>query len=45
VGYPNVSHFIREFRARYGTTPGAYVSERYLDAGLRGLPLDVDQVP
>jgi AraC-like DNA-binding protein len=44
VGYGNVSHFIREFRARYGMTPGAYVSEQYLDAGLRGLPLDVDQV-
>ena len=45
VGYPNVSHFIREFRARYDVTPGAYVSEQYLDAGLRGLPRDVDEVP
>jgi AraC-like DNA-binding protein len=27
VGYSNVSHFIREFRARYGATPGAYVNE------------------
>ncbi len=44
VGYANVSHFIREFRARYGMTPGAYVNERYLDAGLRGLRLDVDEV-
>jgi AraC-like DNA-binding protein len=38
VGYANVSHFIREFRARYGVTPRAYVNEQYLDAGLRGLP-------
>ena len=44
MGYANVSHFIREFRARYGMTPGAYVNERYLDAGLRGLRLDVDEV-
>ena len=29
---------------RYGMTPGVYVSEQYLDAGLRGLPLDVDEV-
>jgi AraC-like DNA-binding protein len=27
VGYANVSHFIREFRARYGVTPGAFISE------------------
>jgi AraC-like DNA-binding protein len=45
VGYANVSHFIREFRARYAMTPGAYVNERYLDARLRGLRRDVDEVP
>jgi AraC-like DNA-binding protein len=27
VGYANVSHFIKEFRARYGMTPGAYVND------------------
>ena len=27
VGYANVSHFIREFRARYDVTPGSYVNE------------------
>lgn len=44
VGYAKVSHFIREFRARYGVTPKVYVSEQYLDAGLRGLPRDVAEV-
>jgi len=44
VGYANVSHFIREFRARYGVTPGSYVSEQYLDAGLRGLSRDAGEV-
>ncbi|MFC6158544.1 AraC family transcriptional regulator [Kribbella sp. NPDC058693] len=27
VGYTNVSHFIKEFRTRYGMTPGTYFSE------------------
>ena len=44
VGYANVSHFIREFRARYAMTPGAYVNGQYLDARLRGLRRDVDEV-
>jgi transcriptional regulator GlxA family with amidase domain len=25
VGYPSLSHFIKEFRNRFGTTPGEYV--------------------
>lgn len=25
VGYPSLSHFIKEFRARFGSTPGEYV--------------------
>jgi AraC-like DNA-binding protein len=25
VGYPSLSHFIKEFRVRFGSTPGEYV--------------------
>jgi AraC-like DNA-binding protein len=33
VGYCSTSHFIKEFRARYGTTPRAYVDVGTLGAG------------
>ena len=32
VGYTSVSHFIKEFRNRFGTTPRAYVAAQDLDA-------------
>lgn len=31
VGYTSVSHFIKEFRNRFGTTPRAYVAAQNLD--------------
>jgi AraC-like DNA-binding protein len=35
VGYGNVSHFIREFRARFGVTPRAYSDAHALYRELR----------
>lgn len=37
VGYPSLSHFIKEFRARFGSTPGEYVEARDVDRRLRAL--------
>lgn len=37
VGYPSLSHFIKEFRARFGATPGEYVGAHNVDRGLRAL--------
>ncbi|WP_218025980.1 AraC family transcriptional regulator [Nocardia miyunensis] len=37
VGYTSVSHFIKEFRNRFGTTPRTYADAHALDAGLRRL--------
>ena len=35
VGYGSVSHFIREFRARFGVTPRAYSDSQALYRELR----------
>ncbi|MEV0388186.1 AraC family transcriptional regulator [Nonomuraea sp. NPDC050643] len=35
VGYASVSHFIKEFRNRFGVTPRAYVDAHNVEAGLR----------
>lgn len=37
VGYASVSHFIKEFRHRFGTTPRAYADAQTLGAELREL--------
>ncbi|MBJ7465649.1 MAG: AraC family transcriptional regulator [Mycolicibacterium sp.] len=37
VGYPSLSHFIKEFRVRFGCTPGEYVLVHNLDGRLRAL--------
>lgn len=34
IGYASVSHFIREFRGRFGVTPRAYCDAHALQAGL-----------
>jgi AraC-like DNA-binding protein len=35
VGYTSASHFIKEFRTRFGVTPKAYADACGLDAELR----------
>lgn len=35
VGYPSLSHFIKEFRSRFGSTPGGYVEAHPLNRRLR----------
>jgi AraC-like DNA-binding protein len=40
VGYASTSHFIKEFRARFGTTPRAYVDAQALGAELVALRSD-----
>jgi len=37
VGYPSLSHFIKEFRARFGSTPGEYVEARSVNRRVRAL--------
>jgi AraC-like DNA-binding protein len=37
VGYESVSHFIKQFRGRFGVTPRAYADEQQLAAELRRL--------
>jgi len=51
VGYTSLSHFIKEFRIRFGTTPGDYVDTHTLKGKLRALrsngvrPLPGDRRP
>ncbi|WP_433510406.1 AraC family transcriptional regulator N-terminal domain-containing protein [Nonomuraea sp. CA-143628] len=42
VGYASVSHFIKEFRNRFGDTPAAYVDAHNLEAELRRMRSDVE---
>lgn len=35
VGYPSLSHFIKEFRARFGSSPGEFVEARGLSRRVR----------
>lgn len=37
VGYSSASHFIKEFRSRFGTTPRAYVDAQALGEGIGAL--------
>ncbi len=41
VGYASVSHFIKEFRHRFGTTPRAYADAQALGVELRQLQAEV----
>src|SRR5260370_8114854 len=38
VGYSSASHFIKEFRSRFGTTPRAYVDAQALGDHIPPLP-------
>jgi AraC-like DNA-binding protein len=38
VGYASTSHFIKEFRARFGTTPGGYFDVHSVGRRLKALP-------
>jgi AraC-like DNA-binding protein len=39
VGYTSVSHFIKEFRIRFGSTPGDYADAHLFGSTVRGLPV------
>jgi AraC-like DNA-binding protein len=41
VGYPSLSHFIKEFRNRFGATPGDYVDSHLLGTGASALLLPI----
>ena len=45
VGYGSVSHFISEFRARFGVTPRAYSDAHVLSRELRAQRDDQTSVP
>lgn len=38
VGYTSVSHFIKEFRIRFGSTPGDYADAHLVSSNVRALP-------
>ncbi|MBS4726981.1 AraC family transcriptional regulator [Mycobacterium sp. SM1] len=40
VGYASTSHFIKEFRSRFGTTPKDYANAQSLGQGLRAIRSD-----
>ncbi|TQR85677.1 AraC family transcriptional regulator [Mycobacterium hodleri] len=39
VGYTSVSHFIKEFRIRFGSTPGDYADAHLFGSTVRALPV------